>query len=182
MLQAVAAEERAIPAIGEEDAVLYPTGAHRYRLTRLSDGRIHAADTVDARRAYLLTPRPATRQTYQLARAGELQVRAGHVAGLSEPAASSGYGATRGRDGAIHFTKVGDARWELVVSPRFGTTAPRGRFAVLDLRDGTLLLLDRLGVRELAVAPVFAAPAAHPARPAPVARDPDFELSDDFAP
>jgi len=152
----------------------YPTGPRRYRLVRLSDGRIHATDNVDGSKAYFLTPRPATRARYPLARAGELLVEAGRMSGVSGYASASGYSVTRLVDGTIRLVATNDPARQLSIAPT-GAVSPRGHFAVLDARDGTLLLLDEKGIHELSVSPT---------RPTQAALDgsPIFQYADDFAP
>jgi hypothetical protein len=158
----------------------YQTGPRRYRLVRLKDGRIHASDNVDAGKKYYLTPRPALRARYALSRGGELLVQAGRVTGVSGSTSSAGYSVARLTDGTIRLKRTNDARWQLTIAPT-GILSPRDRFAVLDARDGTLLLVDVNGIRELSVSPDLSARVG-----GGVALQPDgplmFEYADDFAP
>lgn len=153
----------------------YPTGPRRYRLVRLRDGRVHASDNLNPRLNYLLTPHPARRSAYALAGAGEIHVESGRLTRVSDRAATSGYRVTQDRAGTVRFTRVDDPRWQLAFSST-GAVTPWDRFAVIDLRDGGLLLLDAAGVQELAIQP------AGPLDPTGRQANPDIEQFEDFAP
>lgn len=132
----------------------YPSSPGRYRLTRSSDGRIRADDTMDPLRHYVLTPRPAVAPAYVLSVSGALLVRTGRIVDVTEPARSTGYDITRARDGTVRLTRVDNMRWQLSLLPS-GGAMPRDRFAIVDLRDGRLLVLDARGVQELSVQQSF---------------------------
>jgi len=155
-------------------SIRLPVGPRRYRLQRQIDGRILALDQVTQGRT-LLVPSRAKDGRYELSRSGALEVRGGRVSGVVAPAQSSGYQVEAQRDGTIRFRKATEPTWTLAIS-RLGTV-PLHHFAVLDLRDGTLVLVDRDGVWSLSVTPALPGQSTSPANGGPV-----FELADDFAP
>lgn len=151
----------------------YPTGPRRYHLIRLTDGRIYATDNTNAGNAYFLTPRPAKQTRYALALGGELLIANGRAAGVSGSARASGYVLIALGDGSVRFQSTQEPRRQLVVT-RTGGISPPGGFAVLDARDGTLLLVDEKGIHELSVSPTPPVPN--------VSGNPIFQYADDFAP
>jgi len=151
----------------------YPTGPRRYHLVRLVDGRIYATDNTNTGRAYFLVPRPARQARYALARSGEVLVDDGRVSGVSGTAHASGYIMVGMADGSVRLQSTQDPGRTLVVA-KTGGLSPRGHFAVLDARDGTLLLLDEKGIHELTVNPT--SPLHSPSG------NPIYQYADDFAP
>jgi hypothetical protein len=158
--------------------MFYPVEYRRYRLSRQRDGRILAFDQVWPATRLELTPFRASDGDYALALSGDISVRGGRLAGVTAPARASGYEIEAIAGGIFRFRKTREPQWHFALSPH-GAVPPSG-FAVLDLRDRNLLLVDGQGVRSLRVAPLL--PGAVTTPPPSAKGQPDFELSDDFAP
>lgn len=169
----------------------YPVGPGRYRLARHWDGRIAALDQFASGTTLILTPAALRDGVHALARSGAVEVRGGRLAGVVAPARSSGHELDARPDGTVRLRKPLSPQWTFAVS-RFGAVPIYG-FAVLDLRDGSLLLLDHQGARALTVtrAPPGASmseafagteerDAAKP-KPPP-SGDPVLDFAEDFAP
>ena len=92
--------------------------------------------------------------SYALAVSGAIDVRGKRVTGIKSPAVSSGYRLGRGR-GGVSITRLNDETWTMLVAPsnastyRYRRQRSRAEFAILDLADGSLVLVDGSGAWKL---------------------------------
>jgi len=161
-----------------------------YGLLPLADGRILAFDRRDHQPVYLMTKTQPANGVYTLISQGSLTVQDGMVKEVSGTAHSSAHALSLDERGNVL------VKWRVrLPNDAAGRAAqgPRGHRAlsVIDLKDGRLMLLEgnRISRLKTRLAPDgkyqglgVGSLSVRKGAVVPVAGDPDFELSDDFAP